>query len=104
MAYHIRAEGKEILLFGSLNLDPETVYPEKVDLLILPYQGSCELEKEAERFIRRLQPKRILLTHFDDAFPPLSRNVDTRPLKKMTDEKYPQIPVVKPVYGKRVKI
>ena len=104
VAYHIRAEGKEILLFGSLNLDPETVYPEKVDLLILPYQGSCELEKEAERFIRRLQPKRILLTHFDDAFPPLSRNVDTRPLKKMMDEKYPQIPVVKPVYGKRVKI
>ena len=59
VAYHIRAEGKEILLFGSLNLD---------------------------------------------AFPPLSRKVDTRPLKKMMDEKYPQIPVVNPVYGKKVKI
>ena len=74
------------------------------DLLILPYQGSCELEREAERFIERLRPKKILLTHFDNAFPPLSRSVDTRPLKRMMDEKYPEIAVVKPTYGKKVKI
>lgn len=104
VTYHIQAEGKEILLFGSLNLDPETVYPQNVDLLILPYQGSCELEKEAQRFIEQLHPKKILLTHFDNAFPPLSQDVDTRPLKNMMDKKYPEIPVVKPTYGKKVRL
>ena len=104
VTYHIKTEGKEILLFGSLNLDPQTEYPQNADLLILPYQGSCELEREAERFIERLRPKKILLTHFDNAFPPLSRSVDTRPLKRMMDEKYPEIAVVKPTYGKKVKI
>lgn len=102
VVYHIKAEGKELLLLGSLNLDEETQYPEEVDLLILPYQGSCELEKEAARLIDRIRPKKILLTHFDNAIPPLSRNVDTRPLKKMMDEKYPQIQVVKPKAGKVV--
>lgn len=104
VAFHIQAEGKEILLFGSLNLDPDTVYPRNVDLLILPYQGSCELEREAEHFIERLSPKRILLTHFDNAFPPLSRNVDTRPLKRLIREKYPEIQVVKPTFGKPITL
>ncbi len=104
VTFHIKAEGKEILLFGSLNLNPDTVYPRDVDLLILPYQGSCQLEREAERFIEQLHPKRILLTHFDNAFPPLSRSVDTRPLRRMMKERYPEIQVVKPTYGKPITL
>lgn len=104
VVYHIKAEEKELLLLGSLNLDGDTQYPEEVDLLILPYQGSCELEKESAKVIDRIKPKRILLTHFDNAIPPLSRSVDTRPFKKMVDERYPQMQVVKPTPGKAVHL
>ena len=45
---------------------------------------------------------RILLDHFDDAFPPVSEHVDTRRFKKLMDEEYPQIKVVKPTAGKTV--
>lgn len=102
MVYDIKAKGKEILLLGSLKLDEATQYPENVDLLILPSQGSCELEKEAAKLIDRIKPKKIFLPHFDNSIPPLSRSVDTRPLKRMMDEKYPQIQVVKSRAGKAV--
>lgn len=104
MAFDIRAEGKEILLLGSLALSEEEDYPKRADLLILPYQGNSDLEKEALKIIKRLEPKRILLSHFDNAFPPLSRSVDTRELKQMMDEDYPDIPVAKPKAGKAVHI
>lgn len=104
LAFDIRAEGKEILLLGSLALSEEEDYPKRADLLILPYQGNSDLEKEALKIIKRLKPKRILLSHFDNAFPPLSRSVDTRELKQMMDEDYPDIPVVKPKAGKAVHI
>lgn len=104
VSYEICAEGKKLLLLGSLALAEDEQYPEHVDLLILPYQGSNDLESEAAKIIRRLKPKRILLSHFDNAFPPMSRNVDTRAFKKLMDEHWPEIKVVKPTYKKPVRI
>lgn len=104
VAFDIKAEGKELLLLGSLSLAEDETYPQDVDLLILPYQGNNDLEREAMKIIERIRPKRILLSHFDNAFPPMSRNVDTRPFKKLMDEKYPDIPVVKPKAEKAVHL
>lgn len=72
-AYQIEAEGKRILLLGSMELDPDTVYPENADLLILPYQGKENMAEAAMEIVERLKPARILLDHFDDAFPPYPR-------------------------------
>ncbi len=102
--YELRAEGKTVLVMGSLGLMDGVCYPEGADLLILPYQGSKNLEKEALRVVERLRPKRILLDHFDDAFPPISQTVDTHRFKKRMDEKFPGISVVKPLYGKPVEV
>lgn len=104
LLYELRAEGKTVLVMGSLGLKDGVSYPEGADLLILPYQGSAYLEEEALEVVERLKPKRILLDHFDDAFPPVSETVDTRGFKKLMDELYPQIRVVKPVYNKTVEI
>ena len=49
-------------------------------------------------------PERIILDHFDDAFPPVSESVDTRGFKKLMDREYPGIRVVKPTAGKTVEI
>lgn len=102
--YELCAEGKTVLVMGSLGLKEGVSYPEGADLLILPYQGSACLEQEALEVVERLKPKRVMLDHFDDAFPPVSDTVDTRGFKKLMDECYPQIPVVKPVYKKPVEI
>ena len=103
-AYQIEAEGKRILLLGSMELDPDTVYPENADLLILPYQGKGNMAEAAMEIVERLKPARILLDHFDDAFPPVSEEVDTRPFKKAMDERHPEIKVVKPKAGKPVTL
>ena len=104
VVYEIDAEGKKVLLLGSLALDPEEEYPVGADLLILPYQGNNDLVSAADRILERLQPKRVMLSHFDDAFPPMSRNVPMGGLKRLMSTKYPKIQVVKPAFGKSVEI
>ena len=104
LCYEITACGKKILLLGSLGLDEKEAYPAGCDLLIMPYQGRSDLEKVAQKVIERLQPKRILLSHFDDAFPPFSSSVSLQGLARIMREKYPGIPVVNPLAGKAVRL
>ena len=104
VAYDIRAEGREILLLGSLALDPEETYPKHPDVLILPYQGNNDLPARAREVLSVLQPKSVVLSHFDNAFPPMSRDVDLRPLKKLMQEEFPDIKVVKPEAFKTMTI
>ncbi len=104
VAFHLKVEGKQLLVLGSLAVDPEETYPEGVDVLILPYQGNNDLPARAREVLLRLKPKSVLLSHFDNAFPPMSRDVDLKPLKKMMQEEFPDIHVVKPVPGKAMKI
>ena len=100
----VKAEHKELLILGSLALDPAETYPEGVDVLILPYQGNNDLPARAEEVLSRLRPKAVVLSHFDNAFPPMSRDVDLQPLKKLMAEKFPHIKVVKPTAGKAIEL
>lgn len=102
LAFQIDAEGKRILVLGSLSLKEHTKYPENVDILVLPYQGASDLVAPALSIIEQIKPKAVILDHFDDAFPPISQQVDTRPLKKALAEHYPDLPVVKPTAGKPI--
>lgn len=104
VAYLVKCEEKRVLVLGSLGLDEDTEYPENVDLLVLPYQGTSLLVSESLAIIERLKPKAIMLDHFDNAFPPITKSVDTKPLKKALTEKYPDIKVVKPTAGKPITL
>ena len=73
----IEGDGRRLFAMGSLNLDDETDYPTGMDLLALPYQGASDLVTPALRIIERLKPRAVLLDHWDDAFPPISAQVDT---------------------------
>ena len=95
VAYRIRAEEKQILLLGSLALDPDEVYPQGVDVLILPWQGNNDLTACA---------RDVLLSHFDNAFPPLSRHMDLKPLRKLLDEEFPEIKAVLPAAFRPVEL
>ena len=53
-------------------------YPTGADLLILPFQGRSDLENYALDIVSRLRPRRILLDHYDDAFPPISDEIPTK--------------------------
>ena len=93
VSYLIEAEGKRILLLGSMGVD---MYPVDVDLLILPYQGMSNLICQASEIVTRVQPKTIFLDHFDNAFPPLSQHIDTEPFTAHMNKAFPQIKVFCP--------
>ena len=77
VALLIEGDGFRVMAMGSLNLAEDMAYPADLDLLALPYQGSSDLLTPTLAIIRRLRPRAVLLDHCDDAFPPVSADIDT---------------------------
>ena len=75
--YEIRANGRRVHLMGSMGMDETVAYPAAADALILPFQGTGDPAKTVAPIIAAIKPRRILLDHYDDAFPPLSSQVRT---------------------------
>lgn len=96
IAYKVEVRGKKIFILGSFNSDKKETYPTDIDLLVLPYQGRSNLVDLALEVVERIMPKKILLSHFDNAFPPISKAVDTKPFTEIMCGKYPKIQVIKP--------
>ena len=82
LCYVVDVYGKRILILGSLALADGIDYPTDVDLAFFPYQGSKNICDIALRIYDKLRPKAILLTHFDDTFPPFSSEIDTSDFEK----------------------
>lgn len=78
LMYEVSCGTKRVQILGSLGLDANTDYPTGADVLILPFQGRSDLETYALGIVRKLKPRSVLLDHYDDAFPPISGEVDTR--------------------------
>lgn len=94
VVFQISASGYSVLLMGSLNLDEETVYPKNTDLLVLPFQGRSGVARYAMPFIERLRPKKVLLDHFDNSFPPISADVKTARFISLMAREYPDVPLI----------
>ncbi len=100
--YELTCEGKRIQIMGSMGMDPETEYPEGADLLIMALQGRSDQDKYAMQFVEKLKPKKIMLYHIDDSFPPMSGDVDTLGFEVNT--KKIGITSVRPEKGKEYEI
>ena len=89
LCYLIEIGGRRILILGSLALAEDTDYPKGADLAFFPYQGSDRLCDIAADIYGRLKPKAVLLTHFDDTFPPFSKNIDTSDFERYMKDRAP---------------
>ncbi len=85
LLYELLVKGLRIQIMGSLNLAPDISYPTGADVLILPYQGRSDLAEYAVPIVNRLQPNSILLDHWDNSFPPLSRTIDTSEFQRRAE-------------------
>lgn len=104
VAYEIEAEGKKIFLTGSFREHPEEIYPENADMLILANGGSVFVPEKTKDFIEKYRPKKIFVDHFDDAFPPLTRNVSVKRLKSTVEKNHPEIEFIVPEICKAVEL
>ena len=96
VAYEIEAEGKKIFLTGSFREYPGEEYPKDIDLFVLANGGSIFVPEKAKGFIDKYRPKKILVDHFDNAFPPVTRTVSVKRLKKTVEENHPEIEFIIP--------
>lgn len=104
VAFEIETKGKKVFLTGSFREHPNVKYPEDVDLFILANGGSVFIPEKTKNFIDKYHPKKILVDHFDDAFPPLTRNVSVKRLKNTVNKNHPEIEFIIPEICKAVKL
>ncbi len=99
--YEIEAEGKLIQVMGSAELMDNEVYHTGADLLILPHQGIKNIDGHNAKIVERLKPKRVVLDHYDDAFPPYSAQI---PVDDFCQNMSKTIPTEKLIEGKTIEI
>ena len=104
VAFEIEAEGKKIFLTGSFREYPGESYPENIDMLILANGGSIFVPEKTKAFIDRYKPKKIFVDHFDDAFPPVTREVSVERLRRMIKKNHPDIEFIKPEICEAVEL
>lgn len=96
VAFEIESHGKKIFLTGSFRDTPGIAYPKDIDMLILANGGSVFVPEKTKEFISKYHPKKIFVDHFDNAFPPLTRNVSVERLRKTIKKNHPDIEFIKP--------
>lgn len=97
-------DGKKIFLTGSFRDTPGIEYPKDIDMFILANGGSVFVPEKTKEFISKYYPKKIFVDHFDNAFPPLTRNVSVERLRKTIKKNHPDIEFIKPEICKAVEI
>lgn len=97
LAFEIQAEGKTLFLMGTANLREDISYPKHMDLLIFPYQGRNDMAEYSLSLLERLQPKAVMLDHFDDAFPPVSSAMDCDRIIRLAGERFPDMNIFQPI-------
>lgn len=100
--YLLEAEGKKLFILGSSALAEGVEYPKHCDLLILPYSGRSDICRVELELVRKLEPKAVLIDHYDDTFPPVSSQVD--PAEFLEEMKHRGIPVIKPEHKQEILI
>ena len=103
VAYEISNGGKRIFLTGSFRDTPEIEYPKDVDLLILANGGSVFVPEKTKGFLDKYTPQAILVDHFDNAFPPVTRNVSVERLRKTVAKNHPEIDFIVPEILKEIE-
>ena len=105
--FEINCDGERILSMGSPGLpfdEPGMALPEPgMDLLILPYQGLVNPAPLALKIVETLRPKAVILSHHDNAIPPLTaKKVNLSPFIKGMHQQFPEIVVYNPRFGEAV--
>ncbi len=98
-AFEFSHGGKKIMVLGSAGMDENTEYPDGADLFVFPYQGRSKMHRHMESFLEEFQPKAVMIDHFDDAFPPLTRSVKIKYFVPTVKKHLPEARAIVPVEG-----
>ena len=88
---------KTVMIFGSAGMDENIAYPQAADLLVFPYQGRADIHRSMDSFLSAMQPKKIMIDHFDDAFPPFTHRVNLKKFIPTVKKRLPNAEALIPV-------
>jgi L-ascorbate metabolism protein UlaG (beta-lactamase superfamily) len=98
--FEVKSGNERVQIIGSPNVCEDAVLPEMgADLLVLPFNGTSNPTSMAMHIVETYRPKAVLLSHFDNAFPPMTAPVKIQPFIAEMRRKYPDIPVHIPTFG-----
>jgi L-ascorbate metabolism protein UlaG (beta-lactamase superfamily) len=103
-AFEVQTQGKKVLIFGSAGIDEGSDLPKDVDVLVWPFQGRTGMTRYSMPIIERINPKIVILDHFDDAFPPITGRVFTKRFVKVMKKRHPKTKVIVPKYGETIEL
>ncbi|MCQ2463017.1 MAG: MBL fold metallo-hydrolase [Clostridia bacterium] len=96
LIYEIDNGEKRVMLSGSFGWFEDIEYPENADMFVLAHGGSTRVPKLVSPFIAKTKPKKILMDHWDDAFPPLTRRVNAEKSCRILKSEYNDIEFIMP--------
>lgn len=94
--YKVESEGKSVLISGSFGTVDGVDYPKDSDMFVLANGGNLSIPELTRPFIESTHPKRVLVDHFDDAFPPLTKRVKVEKFRDIMKETHPEIEFIIP--------
>lgn len=102
--FEIEADGKRMVIMGSANLDQKEINPHHMDVLVFPYQGRSDMMSYSAPMLEYFEPKKVILDHFDDSFPPLTTEMDCKAFVDYMKERNAGYDIVIPDYQEWIEI
>ena len=96
VVYEVENKGKRIVLMGSYGTAEGVNYPKNPDAFVLPYGGSSRINALSAPFIAEMNPKKIIVDHYDASFPPLTKRMDVEGFGRTLARNHPEIKYVIP--------
>ena len=94
--YEVENKGKRIVLMGSYGTADGVNYPKNPDAFVLPYGGNSNIAALSAPFITAMNPKKIIVDHYDASFPPLTKRMDVEGFGRTLARNHPEIKYVIP--------
>lgn len=102
--YLIEVEGKSMYHIGSAWLNEDHLRQYHVDIFFIPVQGHTGITKISAGMARKLMPHMVVPHHYDDFFPPLSRQIDLEPFKRALFEAVPHVRLIVPSLNQWIEV
>ena len=102
MGWLIEVEGKRLFDLGSASMLADV--DGEVDVFMVPVQGRTDICEVAARLVERVKPSVVIPQHYDDFYPPLSRNVDLAPFLRQVERSGAQVKVRVPEMNKLMEL
>jgi L-ascorbate metabolism protein UlaG (beta-lactamase superfamily) len=99
LGYQLATQHGTLVHLGSAGWYRQELERLHPDVALLPLQGHSRIHELVAQATEWLAPKRVVVHHFDDFYPPVSEFIDVQPFVGLVNKRLPETEVVVPRIG-----